>query len=158
MKMKVIMKKKVYLLALALMAGSLNAGSWYFTDQNGRGWIPIGVNICFERDNGEGGSRFADLGSRRAEFEGWIRDFAAQGGNYVRLWLGHDFFQVMPEKPEQFDAERTETLMRVVRLCEKLGVRLKLTLESFRTVYAEDEVPSGQYSRFFNRSLYAPFA
>ena len=71
-----------------------------------------------------------------------MRDFAAQGGNYVRLWLGHDFFQVMPDKPEQFDAERTETLMRVVRLCEKLGVRLKLTLESFRTVCAEGAVPA----------------
>ena len=152
------MIKNIFLLVLALLAGSLTAGGRYFTDQDGKGWIPIGINLCFCRDSGEGASRVKNLDARRAEFEGWVRDFAAQGGNYARLWLGHDFFQVMPEKPEQYDAERTETLMRVVRLCEKLGVRLKLTLESFRTVYAESEVPAGLYSKFFNRPLYAPFA
>ena len=135
-----------------------SAGERYFVDQDGKGWVPIGLNICFSRSGGGMVAHAAGLDARRAEFEGWIRDFAAQGGNYVRLWLGHDFFQVMPEKPERFDAERTETLMRVVRLCEKLGVRLKLTLESFRTVYPEGQVPSGRYSKFFNRPLYAPYA
>ena len=133
------------------------AGERYFADQNGKGWVPVGLNVCFSRTkNGEPTGQTLD--ERRAEFEGWVSAFAANGGNYVRLWLGHEFFEVMPERPEQFDAERTETLMRVVRLCEKLGVRLKLTLESFRTVYPDDALPQGQYARFFNRPLYAPYA
>lgn len=152
------MSRLVCVAVFALGITSATASERYFVDQNGKGWIPIGINLCFCRDSGEGASRVENLDACRAEFEGWIRDFAAQGGNYARLWLGHDFFQVMPEKPEQYDAERTETLLRVVRLCEKLGVRLKLTLESFRTVYAANDVPAGQYAEFFNRPLYAPFA
>ena len=64
----------------------------------------------------------------------------------------------MPEKPGTFDPVRTETLLRVVRLCERLGVRLKLTLESFRTVFPEGQEPKQLYGRFFNRPLYAPYA
>lgn len=37
------------------------------------------------------------LGLLSQEFEGWLRPFAAAGGNYVRLWLGHEFFNAKPK-------------------------------------------------------------
>ena len=129
----------------------------YFALQNGKGWVPIGLNICFSRMNigcpGDEGMKV-----RRREFEGWLRAFAAVGGNYARFWLGHEFFEVMPERPGEFDGERTETLMRMVRLCEELGIRLKFTLESFRTVRPRGLEGDAQYATFFNRSLYSPYA
>lgn len=129
----------------------------YFEDETGRGWIPIGCNICFVRTNL---SPFAEmpLAERRAAFEEFLTKFAANGGNFARLWLGHEFFEVMPNAPEQFDATNTETLMRVVRLCEKLGIKLKLTLESFRTVHPASWKSNVQYANFFNRPLYSAFA
>lgn len=56
-------------------------GQRYFADKDGKGWIPVGLNICFSRDSAEGPVRVDDRQARCAEFEGWIRDFAAQGGN-----------------------------------------------------------------------------
>ena len=129
----------------------------YFAGADGKAWIPIGLNICFSRTK-DGLPTGADLEARRAEFEGWLDRFAAAGGNYVRLWLGHAFFEIMPEKPGEFDPTAVETLMRVVRRCERLGLKLKLTLESFRTVFPKGREGTGLYAAFFNRSLYAPYA
>ena len=70
----------------------------YFAGADGKAWIPIGLNICFFRTK-DGRPTGADLEVRRAEFEGWLDRFAAAGGNYVRLWLGHAFFEIMPERP-----------------------------------------------------------
>lgn len=153
-----LMKSLFAFVVSAWVALSSIAGEHYFADSDGKGWVPIGLNICFSRYLGDDVQDALPLEERRAEFEGWLKAFAAQGGNYVRLWLGHDFFEVMPDRPGQYDMQRTETLMRVVRLCEQLGIRLKLTLESFRTVYPADQVPKRQYAKFFNRSLYAPYA
>lgn len=146
----------VLAVALSVAAWSASAGVTvsksaprYF-EKDGRGWIPTGVNICFARNVETKG-----VVAARAEFEGWIASFAENGGDYVRLWLGNRFFEVMPEKPGEYDPVATETLLRVVRLCEKLGVKLKLTVASFRTVNPADWKGSHIYSQFFNRPLYS---
>ena len=128
----------------------------YFADIAGRAWIPIGCNICFVRpaakDDGP-----VDHGRVRAMFDRWLRVFAANGGNCVRLWAGHRSLEVMPDKPGVFDPEADKTLVGVVRLCEELGIHVKVTLESFRTVRPRGEEGSEQYAALFNRPLYAPF-
>ncbi len=129
----------------------------YFADADGKAWIPIGLNICFFRDVG-GPTSAARLAAQRAAYEGWLTRFAAAGGNYVRLWLGHAFFEIMPEKPGEFDPVASETLTRVVRLCERLGLKVKVTLESFRTVHPKGQEGTEPYAAFFNRPLYAPHA
>ena len=130
--------------------------SRYFADESGKTFVPVGCNICFPR------MYVAGSPESRAECEekmfGWLRKFAANGGNYTRLWLGHSFFEIMPEKPGEYDAAAEATLKRTVKLCEELGIKLKLTLESFRTVLPADKVGTGQYAAFFNRPLYAPYA
>lgn len=126
----------------------------YFADASGKAWIPVGMNVCFYRAYDRNATGDA-LERQRAEFEGWIRQFAASGGNYLRLWLGHPFFEVMPDKPGTFDPKAEETLMRVVRLCERLDVKLKLTLEQFYTTKAQE--PDDPVARLFNRALYAPY-
>ena len=153
------------LLAAAVVADSVHASrtldvskvdSRYFAAADGKTFIPVGCNICFPR------MYAADSPSSRSaceeKFFGWLRAFAANGGNYTRLWLGHAFFEIMPERAGEYDSSAEATLKRTVKLCEELGIKLKFTLESFRSVHPADRVGKGMYAAFFNRPLYAPYA
>jgi len=122
----------------------------YMREANGKTFLPIGCNICFDRlYGGEGGSR----AECEARYFARMRSFAANGGNFIRIWLGHPFFEVMPEKPGEFDPGATATLKRTVKLAEELGIRIKFTLESFRYTV----LPKGR-NPIFLRTLYAPYA
>jgi len=124
----------------------------YFETADGKAWIPIGCNICFDRlYDGTNHSHAAV----RANYDRWLRAFASNGGNCIRLWAGHRSLEVMPEKPGVYDSERAETMKAVVRLCEELGIKVKITLESFRSTF-DDAAKARQ--PFFNRTLYAPYA
>lgn len=133
----------------------------YFETTDGKPWIPVGCNICFD-DSGQAHGAAAV----RALFDRWLRAFAANGGNCIRLWAGHQSLEVMPDKAGVYDPERTKTLKGIVTLCEELGIRAKITLESFRMCLSEETErrkanPRGvnfNYVRFFNRRLYAPYA
>ena len=123
----------------------------YMVEASGKTFLPIGCNICFDRlYGGEDGSRAAceERYFRR------MRTFAANGGNFLRIWLGHPFFEVMPDKPDVFDPAAAETLRRTVRLAEELGIRIKFTLESFRRT--TPAFPGEKH--IFLRPLYAPYA
>lgn len=128
----------------------------YFAGADGKTFIPVGCNICFPRLYKAGSAE------SRAECEerffGWLREFAANRGNFVRLWLGHSFFEIMPDRAGEYDPAAEATLKKTVALCEELGIKLKFTLESFRSVHPAGKEGKGQYSAFFNRSLYAPYA
>ncbi len=128
--------------------------SRYLADASGKTFVPIGCNICFDRLNVDGRAA-ADT---RARFARWMRAFAANGGNFMRVWLGHASTEIMPARPGAFDAEAEKTLLQIVRLAEELDIKLKFTLESFRrTVPDADAEDSGRVD-IFTRSLYAPFA
>ncbi len=57
-----------------------------------------------------------------------MRAFAANGGNFMRVWLGHASTEIMPARPGAFDAETETALLQIVRLAEELGLKLKFTL------------------------------
>jgi len=135
----------------------------YFETADGKPWIPVGCNICFDRLYDGKAHGDAEV---RANFDRWLRKFAANGGNCIRLWAGHRSLEVMPDKPGIYDAEKSKTLKGIVALCEELGIKVKITLESFRMCMSE-EVERGKpnpagvnfnYNHVFNRSLYAPYA
>lgn len=76
----------------------------YFEAEDGKPWVPIGCNICFDRLYD--GQTNDDV-SVRARFDRWLRAFSANGGNCIRLWAGHRSLEVMPDKPGVYDAQRT---------------------------------------------------
>lgn len=131
------------------------AHSRYFEDASGKTWVPIGCNICFDRlyDGGAHSHREA-----RKTFDRWLRTFAANGGNCIRLWAGHSSLEVMPDAPGVYDAEREKTLKGVIALCEELGIKVKITLESFRAVNPPGRKGAGRHYNLFNRPLYSRFA
>ena len=130
----------------------------YF-ESEGRPWLHIGCNICFDRLN-------ASDEEVRRNYDRWLNRFAENGGNCIRLWAGHKSMEIMPEKPGVYDEEKVKTLKGIIGLCEKLGIKVKITLESFRLCVTEEVAntlknPSGcnfNYVGIFNRPLYAPFA
>ena len=126
----------------------------YFRNADGTTFLPIGGNLCFDRLYGSDGS---DRAACEARLFRRMRTFAANGGNFLRLWLGHPFFDIMPEKPRVFDHAAEATLVKTVKLAEELGIRLKFTLESFRRTKAP--APGDRYYlTYFIKPLYWPYA
>jgi hypothetical protein len=111
----------------------------YFAHTNGAPYVAVGLNLCrppmyplttgqeFQTGSGRG-----TLGAR--EYERWFRSLADNGGNFARLWLGLDYFQVELEAAGNMDPLRLAALDRVVELAREYGIRLKLCLEYFRHV------------------------
>ena len=168
------MTKAIFLIAFLSLAVAVNASERrnveiskanprYFETADGKPWIPIGCNICFDRlyDGEKHGN--AEV---RANFERWLRQFAASRGNCIRLWAGHKSIEVMPNEAGVYDPGRTETLKGIIALCEELGIKVKITFESFRkcksaAVEKLMKNPKGvnfNYNDIFNRQLYAPYA
>ncbi|MGN0851761.1 MAG: hypothetical protein ACI4Q3_00100 [Kiritimatiellia bacterium] len=156
------MSKTILVAALAVLScGGLSARTprvvevakdhpRYF-ESAGATWIPIGCNICFDRLYD--GQAHGDA-AVRANFERWMRAFAANGGNCMRVWLGHRSVEVVPDRPGVYDAARTQTLQGIVKLAETLGIKLKFTLESFRDCAFDPKAPPS----VFSRPAYAPLA
>ena len=117
----------------------------------GKSWIPIGCNICFDR-NANSSERAREL------FDGWMTKFAANGGNFMRVWLSAPFVDVMPESACEFSDEATENLKWLVARAETLGIRLKFTFENFRRLGSRDDVDSARGIISFKNPAYAPFA
>jgi len=92
----------------------------YFELSDGRPYIPIGLNMIGPPSTGLAG------------MEDWFRKLAANGGNFVRIWLSNPFFDVEHERSGVFDEERAQRIDALLALARKYGIRLKLCTEHFR--------------------------
>jgi hypothetical protein len=124
----------------------------YFADETGAAWIPIGLNLCFFRNTD-------DLPDEQIleQFRGWIRAFAKNGGNFMRVWLGVPFFDVMPDRIGEYRRDKLANIQEIVTLAEELGIKIKFTLEHFRRVNPHgSDAESFPGVVDFNKPLYAP--
>ncbi len=125
--------------------------SRYFEDGEGRTFVPVGLNLCFYR-NEERSSEAEIL----EKYRFWMTRFAENGGNFIRIWLGVPFFNVMPEQFGFFSEQNLGHIRFVVQLAEELGLRIKFTMEHFRRI-----LPAGGDTELFpgavcfNAPLYA---
>ena len=128
----------------------------YFSERGGKTWVPIGINLCYAHPDD---STAADLPEPEtmAKLEKWMRAFAANGGNYIRLFLCRPTFEVMPECAGVYDAHNGQNIVKIVRLAEELGIKIKFTLEVFRSVRPANEV-SGDWAVKCNKPIYAEAA
>ncbi|MDA3960844.1 MAG: cellulase family glycosylhydrolase [Planctomycetota bacterium] len=114
----------------------MRVGAWSedarYLARDGRLWIPVGANVCFPRFEHAG-----DAGVER--MCGWIDDLADNGGDFGRVWLGHDYFDVEHAGPGCFDEARAERIQAVLDRAARRGVFLKLTLEHFRRIQPQAE-------------------
>lgn len=137
-----------------LLSGHVLSQPWlaprtrYFEDSVGRAFIPIGLNLCFPRHD-----RVEADGIAR--YEKWIARLAAEGGNFIRLWLGHSFFDPEPARAGEFCESRAQRLDRVLAIALAHDVRVKITLDHFRSIVAhrEQEIFPGAAS--FAKQVYS---
>ena len=99
--------------------------SRYFEYEDGTPFVPVGMNLCFERFSG-------DDAEILAIYRRWFRRFSENGGNFARIWLGVPFLNLEPEKPGVFSERKLENLRALVALGREYGIRLKFTLDHFR--------------------------
>ena len=94
----------------------------YLELSNGAPYIPNGPNLI------------APPGNDMARMEEWIATLAANGGNYIRVWLSSPYWDVEHEKSGVYDAEKARRIDRLLEVCRRHGIRVKFTLEHFRTI------------------------
>ena len=68
----------------------------YFTDETGKTWIPVGINMCYAHPDE---ATAVDLPEAEflACYERWMRAFAANGGNFIRIFLCRPTVDVLTE-------------------------------------------------------------
>lgn len=130
----------------------------YFSYTNGKGYFPIGVNICFPRqypvsNNSEFGSKdeVCYLGLR--QYERWFKKFTENGIDLVRLWLGHHYFTPDTLDAEVLDYAQFSKIDAIIDLAKKYGLKLKLTFEHFRYTNHNDSGAGHGLTQLFNKPI-----
>jgi hypothetical protein len=101
----------------------------YLELSTGESYIPIGLNIGWERFATDEAEVFARTETR-------FRSLARNGGNFARVWISHPFYDLDPEASPSEIRLKLRRLDRLVALGQRYGLRLKLCLEHFRTMDA----------------------
>ena len=93
----------------------------YFELSDGRPYIPIGLNmIAPPGDEGLPG------------LEAWMDQLQANGGNYIRVWLGNPFFDVEHTRCGEYDELKAKRIEAMLAMASRHGIRVKMCLEHFR--------------------------
>ncbi len=108
----------------------------YFELSDGRPYVPIGMNLV-EPPIGHGLDALEQL----------MTSLASQGGNYCRIWLGCEFFDVECYRSGQYDETRARRIDRALDAANRLGLRVKMCIDQFRSVGPTGGLP-------FNKSLH----
>jgi hypothetical protein len=93
----------------------------YLELSDGSPYVPIGLNLI------------APPGSMRT-YETWLDQLAANGGNYIRAWLSNPFWDVEHVRSGEYDENKAELIETALVLARKRGIRVKMTLEHFRSI------------------------
>ncbi len=134
----------------------------YFSLSDGTPWFAIGINLAFISPFSKcssfefGQSGIAWLGMK--QYERWFKRCAENGVNMARIWLGHEYFCPDTAQADELDLIQLSKIDALLDLAEKYGIRLKLTLENFRS-FDYDRVADGcsyddDIFRKFNKKLW----
>ena len=109
----------------------------YFQFSDGRPYIPIGINMINPsgryRDNPD--SALYEIGE-------WMRKLSENGANYVRIWLSQSFWDIEDQHAGSYLEEKAVRIDRFVEMARANGLRIKMTLEHFRSLTLEENPQS----------------
>lgn len=103
----------------------------YFEYEDGTPYIPVGINMI-----APGGSPNPD--SALMIYEQWIKHLSGNGGNYFRVWLSSPFWDIEDQKAGEFREEKAQRIDKLITLASKYDLRIKMTLEHFRSLTMEE--------------------
>ena len=101
----------------------------YFELSDGSCYVPIGYNLCFP-----GAEARVSEDKCFEMVEAHMKNMAANGGNYARLWVSNAFYEIEDEKPGVYNPVKIARIDRYVSLARKYGIRIKICLEHFRNL------------------------
>jgi hypothetical protein len=113
----------------------------YFQLSDGTPYIPIGINMINPN------YPIKDPDSALMEVESWMKNLSENGGNYVRVWLSQSFWDMEQKKAGEYDMEKVRRIDKFIEYARKYGLRIKMTLEHFRSVTL-DENPQSWATKF----------
>ncbi|NMC39186.1 MAG: hypothetical protein GYA41_12765 [Bacteroidales bacterium] len=105
----------------------------YFQFSDGSPYIPVGINMI----NPSG--KYHDYpDSSLYEIGQWMEKLSGYGGNYVRIWLSQSFWDVEDTKAGVYSEEKAKRIDRFIEMARKNNLRIKMTLEHFRSITLEE--------------------
>lgn len=104
----------------------------YLELSNGQPYIPIGLNMIAPRGSSEQ--------EALACMDSWMKSLSENRGNYVRLWLSHDFFDVEHSHSGEYDPEKAKRIDAVLEMARRYNIRVKMTIEHFRHFFGERQL------------------
>ncbi|MBI5011165.1 MAG: cellulase family glycosylhydrolase [Bacteroidia bacterium] len=105
----------------------------FFSFSDGSVYIPIGINMI----NPSGRYR-NNPDSAMLEIENWMKNLSANGGNYIRVWLSQSFWDMEDTKAGEYSEEKIKRIDHFVEMARSNGLRIKMTLEHFRSVTLQE--------------------
>lgn len=119
----------------------------HFELSNGSPFIMIGMNICFQRF-------ITDNEEILAAYRKYLKNFADNGGNFIRVWMGVAFLDLEPEKPGQFDSAALERMKSLVGMAGEMNIRIKFTFDHFRHMDKSSQMESFPGAASFQQTVY----
>ncbi|MEJ7913223.1 MAG: cellulase family glycosylhydrolase [Chitinophagaceae bacterium] len=100
----------------------------YFSFSDGSLYFPVGINMISPSGKYSGNSDSAFY-----EMEQWMKNLSANGGNFIRVWLSNSFWDI-EEEAGKYNEEKVHRIDRFIEMARKYHLRIKLTLEHFRSI------------------------
>jgi hypothetical protein len=126
-----------------------NPSCFQFSD--GSPYIPVGINMI----NPSGKYR-NNPDSSLYEIEQWMRKLSDNGGNYVRIWLSQSFWDIEDNQAGKYSEEKAERIDRFITMARKYNLRIKLTLEHFRSLTLEENPQAWATKSVYHKSKGGP--
>jgi hypothetical protein len=105
----------------------------YFSYSDGTPYIPIGINLI-----NPSGRYQQNPDSAFYEIEQWMKQLSENGGNYIRIWLSQSFWDMEDEMAGKYSDEKIKRIDRFFEMARKFKLRVKITLEHFRSLTLEE--------------------
>jgi hypothetical protein len=126
-----------------------NPSCFEFSD--GSPYIPIGINMI----NPSGKYR-NNPDSSLYEIEQWMKNLSVNGGNYVRVWLSQSFWDIEDTQAGKYNEEKAKRIDQFVELARKYNLRIKMTLEHFRSLTMKENPQSWATKSVYHTSNGGP--
>ncbi|MEP7372060.1 MAG: hypothetical protein ABI675_01650 [Chitinophagaceae bacterium] len=101
----------------------------YFSFSDGSPYIPVGINLInpSSRTHENPDSAFAEI-------DHWMKRLSENGGNYIRVWLSESFWDMEDKAAGKYSDDKVKRIDRFMAMARKYKLRIKITLEHFRSV------------------------
>jgi len=109
----------------------------YFQLSDGSPYIPIGINMI--NPSGKYGNT---PDSAFYEIDQWMKNLSENGGNYIRVWLSQSYWDIEDSVAGMYSEKKAQRIDRFIAMARKYGLRIKMTLEHFRSVTLEENPQS----------------